>query len=116
LVVCIDAQNRFPCCAGGVHASKTVMVSSDLEASIKMVAIASHRRFEVRQSVVNLVEMHVVKSALVPRSCMVRRLTEGFIERGLGTFGTVHAHVAGRQLGKGMRVVWRLLQDMLEFL
>ena len=87
-----------------------------MEACVKMVAIASYSRFEVREGVVNLVEMHVVKTALVPRSCMVRRLSEGFIEWSLSTFGTVHAHVTRSQLGKGMRVVWCLLQDVLEFL
>ena len=112
----IDAQDRLPSGGSRFHVSKSMMVSCDLKTRGEVSPIASHGCFKVRQSIVYPVEMHVIEPALMPCSGMVGRLTKRFVERGLCTFSSVHAHVACRQLCQGMCVMRRLLEDVFELL
>ena len=54
-----------------VHVAKAVVVGSDLETGGEMMAIASDGGFEVRECVVNHVEVHVIQTTLVPSGSMV---------------------------------------------
>ena len=67
----INAENGFPSRGGGVHVAKAVVVGSDLETGGEMMAIASDGGFEVRECVVNHIEVHVIQTTLVPSGSMV---------------------------------------------
>ena len=67
----VDGENGFPSRGSGVHVAKTVVVGGNLETSGEVMAIASDSSFEVRERVVNHVEMHVIQAALVPSRSMV---------------------------------------------
>ena len=66
------AQYGFPCRFSLAHVPKAVVVCGDLKAGVEMVAVASYRRFKVRESVVDFVEVHVVQTALMPGGGVVR--------------------------------------------
>lgn len=116
LVVGFNAQYGSPCCFGLFQLTQRMVMGGNLEAGVKMLAVAAYRSFEIGEGIVHLVELKVIQASLVPGRSVVGGLAQGFVQRTFCTLGTVHAHVTRCELGQRMGVVGSLFENVFEFL
>ena len=70
MMVGFDGENGLPSGLGLLELAQTVVVSSDLQAGIQMIAITANRCLKVRERVVKVIEMQVVQAPLMPCCCV----------------------------------------------
>ena len=72
MVFRVNGQNRLPGCFSLFHLAHAVVMSCDLQTGFQVPAVTPHGGLEIGKRVVEHVEVHVVKTALMPcRSCLL---------------------------------------------